>query len=542
MLRFTAGDSRVDGARVQDAHMEDAGEKGRPPGEPPDAPDSWAQKVGGGSLGGRLVPEEVVDAAFIEARLCLEFPDGEEGEPVVTIGEEVLTAMNGLWKNCMIVRVLGRSVSIAVMSRKLRELWKPKGVMYVMDLPRQFFMVRFEREEEFLAALTGGPWKAFGSYLMSQAWSPDFDPLKSDTETTPVWVRLSNIPVNFYHQKILMGIAKGLGKPVKVDDTTLNFERARFARVCVEVNLKKPLKGTIVINGERYFVSYEGLSNICSWCGLYGHLVHSCPKKPHETVPVAVTQTSPMSARDKEGAPAVEGFTEVRMGRKQPAEVAKLARAGIDGSAPNKASGEPNIALSNSFGSLKENMENLGVDDSGREKERDRGKEIRGIRGSKEDTRLVGKENIAPNANVNREQSWEHGNGIVFGSGSGKGLKQNRSVSNGKRIGQGKAGVVGRPKQPKVNRPARGLIFRPRTDDIELPVNGKRPRVEQSDVGRSGGVAINERVETQANSVEGQHHRDVPMDVQPSQVETEAGSDLAMHGAAVEKPSEEIGA
>lgn len=75
-----------------------------------------------------------------------------------------------------------------------------------------------------------------------------------------------------------MGIAKGLGKPVRGDLTTLNFERARFARVCVEVNLAKPLKGTVLINGERYFVAYEGLSEICSKCGIYGHLVHGCPK------------------------------------------------------------------------------------------------------------------------------------------------------------------------------------------------------------------------------------------------------------------------
>lgn len=100
------------------------------------------------------------------ARLSLDFPDGEEGEPVITIGEEVLEAMNGLWKRCMIVKVLGRQIPISVLHRKLRELWKPKGEMYVMDFPRQFFMVRFELEEEYLAALTGGPWRVFGNYLM----------------------------------------------------------------------------------------------------------------------------------------------------------------------------------------------------------------------------------------------------------------------------------------------------------------------------------------------------------------------------------------
>ncbi|XP_013739956.1 uncharacterized protein LOC106442872 [Brassica napus] len=224
------GDTRVLGTDDLDATMMDVGERGRPPGDPPDKLTSWVAKVVETAKGGMPVPE------------------------------------------CMIVRVLGRNVPIVALNRKLRELWNPKGAMYVMDLPRQFFMVRFEKEEEYLAALTGGPWRAFGSYLMVMAWSPDFDPLRDDIVTTPVWIRLTNIPVNFYHRSILMGIAKGLGKPIRVDSTTLNFERARFARVCMEVNLTKPLKGTVLINGERYYVAYEGLSEIFPRCGIYGHL------------------------------------------------------------------------------------------------------------------------------------------------------------------------------------------------------------------------------------------------------------------------------
>ncbi|XP_013689987.1 uncharacterized protein LOC111211660 [Brassica napus] len=115
---------------------------------------------------------------------------------------------------------------------------------------------------------------------------------------TPVWVRLSNIPVNFYHKTILMGIAKGLGRPIKVDLTTLNFERARFARICVEINLHKPLKGTVMINGERYFVSYEGISTICSTCGMYGHLVHACPRNVMERDLAPVTDPLNMNLQN----------------------------------------------------------------------------------------------------------------------------------------------------------------------------------------------------------------------------------------------------
>ncbi|XP_033141060.1 uncharacterized protein LOC103852274 [Brassica rapa] len=187
----------------------DVGERARPPGDPPDTVPSWVSKVVNTTEGGMPVPERLIEDSFVTERLRVEFPNGEDGEPSITIGKEVLEAMNGMWKQCMIVRVLGRNVAIAALSKKLRELWSPKGAMYVMDLPRQFFMVRFEKEDKYLAALTGGPWRIFGSYLMVRAWSPEFDPLRDDIVTTPVWVRLTNIPVNFYHRSILMGIARG---------------------------------------------------------------------------------------------------------------------------------------------------------------------------------------------------------------------------------------------------------------------------------------------------------------------------------------------
>ena len=186
-------ETRALNSEDQDAMM-DVGERSRPPGDPPDRVTTWAAKAVGTTAGGMPVPEALIDDVFVSRRLRVDFPNGEDGEPSITIENEVLEAMNGMWKQCMIVRVLGRNVLISALSRKLRELWSPKGSMYVMDLPRQFFMVRFEKEDEYLEALTGGPWRAFGSYLMVRAWSPEFDPLRDDIVTTPVWIRLTNIP------------------------------------------------------------------------------------------------------------------------------------------------------------------------------------------------------------------------------------------------------------------------------------------------------------------------------------------------------------
>jgi len=466
----------------QDAMMLDVGEKGRPPGDPPDKLESWATKVKGSAGGGILKPEDVIDDEFVRERVGLEFPDGEDEEPVITIGEEVLEAMNGLWKKCMIVKVLGSQIPISVLNRKLRELWKPSGVMTVMDLPRQFFMIRFELEEEYMAALTGGPWRVLGNYLLVQDWSSRFDPLRDDIVTTPVWVRLSNIPYNYYHRCLLMEIARGLGRPLKVDMNTINFDKGRFARVCIEVNLAKPLKGTVLINGDRYFVAYEGLSKICSSCGIYGHLVHSCPRNVVVKVS-AGAETVTDRAVVPVGMEGDDGFTVVqRTARRPAAPVQKMVFAvGASGGRSKQRLRElpknQGVDLANRFGGLDGNGDLPDLREVAITEGPNKENEYHG--------RNVGKVMGVPLVKEARGSTqMEKGKG---GSKGGFKWKRNGGMKALEPIGP-------KQKHGAANKPARGLIFGPTKDANSVPVgedllsNGKRLRVEQRDVGRPGGV------------------------------------------------------
>lgn len=397
---------------------------------------------------------------------------------MITIGEEVLEAMNGLWKRCMIVKVIGRHISIAVLSRKLRELWKPRGAMYVMDLPRQFFMIRFEEEEEYLAALTGGQWRVFGNYLMVQDWSSKFDPLRDEIKTTPVWVRLSNIPVNFYHKAIMMGIARGLGKPLKVDLTTLNIERARFARICVEVNLSKPLKGTVVINGDRYYVAYEGLNNICSLCGIYGHLVHTCLRGEQ------VKKVMPTQRISREeilvSNPVDPEFTTVRRtGRKAGSSPNVVFSAG--GSAEESTGGQirkvmsvsekDGVEITNRFQGLGEiaeleELREVEIVEGGDKENRDPQKDLRKSQVILQSPVTRGFSNLEKGKGANRNGPLSRRTGV---------LKPSESIG---------------PKQKyvKSNKPMRGLVFGLIRGEELVSANGKRLRVETESMGRPGGA------------------------------------------------------
>ncbi|KAG7576302.1 Ribonuclease H domain [Arabidopsis thaliana x Arabidopsis arenosa] len=451
---------------------------GRPPGMDPRAAGSWVDKVQSSNGGGVSVPEKILGDEFVKSRMRLEFPNGEGGEPVITIGMEVLEAMNGLYKQCMVVKVLGRHLTVAALNRKLQELWKPRGNMFVLDLPKQFFMIRFDLEEDYMAAVTGGPWRVFGSIMLVQAWSPDFDPMTDEIATTPVWVRIANIPVNFYHRAILMGIAEGLGRPIKVDLTTMKVERARFARVCVEVDLKKPLKGSVVVNGVRYYVAYEGLSNICSLCGLHGHTVGGCPtRNAGQIVPV---QSQESNGNQRRGVQDAEGFTEVRRkGRNAEVYVPKIVfGAGGSGRKQVEQQGTSSpgvttnaLGVSNRFLGLEGEVENLRTEDGLVVMEEDKenvntmngGKIVRGGIKGKED-------------GVTGKQIAVSGKGNV-----GEGEKRSNGLKAGRNLGA-------RGKYVKASAPTRGLVFGPIGVEDTRISPGKRLRVEQGSVGRAGGA------------------------------------------------------
>lgn len=97
-------------------------------------------------------------------------------------------------------------------------------------------------------------------------------------------------------------MASAVGRPIKVDKNTLRVERARFARVCIEVDLTQQVVGKVWLKGHWYKVEYEGLHLICASCGCYGHLARSCPTSP---------SVAPSAERSSEKQAGDEGVTSV---------------------------------------------------------------------------------------------------------------------------------------------------------------------------------------------------------------------------------------
>ena len=85
------------------------------------------------------------------------------------------------------------------------------------------------------------------------------------------------MPIEFYEPNALLKIGKAIGPVLRIDSHTANGERGRFTRLCIQVNLDKPLVRKLYLGKLEQSVLYEGINTLCFSCGRIGHKVESCP-------------------------------------------------------------------------------------------------------------------------------------------------------------------------------------------------------------------------------------------------------------------------
>jgi hypothetical protein len=145
------------------------------------------------------------------------------------------------WRKGVIVKMLGRKIGFKALENRLQQMWARSGVINIVDLGQDYYLVTFTSAADQDTALTEGPWLIYDHYLTVREWSANFHPGSEAIEKVAVWVRFSGLPIEYYDARILTFIGNRIGTTVKVDRNTLSRERGKYARLCVEVDLTKPV-------------------------------------------------------------------------------------------------------------------------------------------------------------------------------------------------------------------------------------------------------------------------------------------------------------
>ncbi|KAL0927376.1 hypothetical protein M5K25_001540 [Dendrobium thyrsiflorum] len=182
----------------------------------------------------------------------------------------------------LVAQFVGRRVPISHLMTELRRLWGHFGEFQVITMAPSSFLCLFHNAEARDAVLQRGPWIISASLLGMVRWSPNYVPNSLSGLHASIWIRLPQLPLLYWDIDNLTRMANFVSEPLWLDAHTSTWGRSSYARMCVRLDLSKPLIPGILIkgvNGHFFFqkIEYEGLSNFCFACGMVGPTVESCP-------------------------------------------------------------------------------------------------------------------------------------------------------------------------------------------------------------------------------------------------------------------------
>ncbi|GKV21616.1 hypothetical protein SLEP1_g31577 [Rubroshorea leprosula] len=155
--------------------------------------------------------------------------------------------------------------------RRMREPWK-----------KALIIKTFDKTEDLDKVINGGPWFVGAYYLTIRPWEPNFRPEDATFSHTVAWAQLPGLPSEYYDHCSLHKIGNTVGALLRVDAHTAHHTRGQYARICVRIDLDKPLVKSVRLGKIRQKVAYEGIRGLCFSCGRIGHRKSECTfKLPH---------------------------------------------------------------------------------------------------------------------------------------------------------------------------------------------------------------------------------------------------------------------
>lgn len=178
--------------------------------------------------------------------------------PMIKLSSTEKENLSAPWKYSLIAKVLGRKVGLQYCQAHLHRLWSLEGTVDIIDLGYGFFLLKFSLPTDYIKVFKGVPWLIHGYYISLRPWVPNFKPSEATITHAKVWVRLPELPIEYYDKEVLLQIGAAIGRTIKIDPITEKQARGRFARMCVEVDLKHSLLPQIKLGELQQKIEYEG--------------------------------------------------------------------------------------------------------------------------------------------------------------------------------------------------------------------------------------------------------------------------------------------
>ena len=187
------------------------------------------------------------DLRDMEADSDEEVGELRKGLAAVKLTRETKLRIRKPWSKALIIKLYGRAIGLGALQSKLNVLWKPTESLDCVDLGKEFYSVRFSLKEDMDAFLKNGPWFIEGHFLSIRPWEPFFKPYCASVSSIAVWVRLHALPMELYEAEVLKQVGEAIGRVLQIDSHTAMEARRRYAKLCIQLDITKPLINTMLI-------------------------------------------------------------------------------------------------------------------------------------------------------------------------------------------------------------------------------------------------------------------------------------------------------
>lgn len=97
---------------------------------------------------------------------------------------------------------------------RLAKLWKLLAPWRMVPIGKGFFELSFSSLEDVRRVLAVGSWNLAPGVLHLFSWTPDFFPNLVKQTNVQCWIRIHDLPQEYWRPKILFAIARGIDTPL----------------------------------------------------------------------------------------------------------------------------------------------------------------------------------------------------------------------------------------------------------------------------------------------------------------------------------------
>ena len=171
--------------------------------------------------------------------------------------------------------------------QRLQKHWNTSAPWSLLSLGRGYYEFYFASEADMRSVWAKGTIILKPGVLRLFEWKKDFNMHKQKNTHAQVWIRLIELPQEYWMDRTLREIASAVGTPLTIDNATSKRLYGHYARILVDMDCSKKLFYEILVKREGFSfpveVVYEWMPDYCTHCQNLGHHVTSCrwlyPKK-----------------------------------------------------------------------------------------------------------------------------------------------------------------------------------------------------------------------------------------------------------------------